>query len=393
MYNCQPPTPLLRPQTYSLTPTDDQSSQYAYTFARACGTDTTTIERGCKSDKLDEVVGHNPLVQYPGCQRTCRPVKAQPSYCIERLLGLSSVLLLRISFYIFQVSSASMAVSLVLTLLAAIMKPTGPIQQATTNTQFGFAPNLLGHPTLSLSCAICTVAYLHYSQMAKSRQRAVYEALRSSDQGLILDNAIVKDSIFTAYVMRTSDWAITMPLLAVEMLALAATPAVNGEVFTQASGSWAYEFCKLDGFLRSPGGALTDGSILAVTLLASFMILAGSTATLLTVPILPEWDYYDRRTTVQVYKTSIWSCGQLVSWALGCLCLLGLYVITFGVFVCYESKYRRTVYFFSLLWALYAVVFFLRSGGFIHVFIEEILYSLLDISSKSIFVMHLLLLQ
>ena len=334
----------------------------------------TTIEHDCKSNKVHDVV-----------------YRSHPCF-INHVLGLSNVLLLRISFYSFQVSSAAMVLSLVLTLLAAILKPIGPTQQAPFNTQFGFSANLLGHPTLSFSCAICTVAYLHYYQMAKSRKRAVYDALRS-DQGTVLENPGVKDSIFTVYVLRTSDWAITMPLLAIEMLTLAATPAVNGAVFTPDSGSWAYEFCRLDGFLRNPSGGLTDGSVLIVGLLASFMILAGSTATLLTVPILPEWDYYDRRTNVQEYKTYMWSCGQLVCFVVGCLCLVGIYVITFGVFSCYESKFTRTVYFFSLVWTLYPLVFFLRSAGLVNVFLEEILYSLLDISSKSIFALHLLLLQ
>lgn len=206
------------------------------------------------------------------------------------------------------------------------------------------------HPTLqyaaALSIAICGVAYVHYSAMTKQRLETV-KACRK--EGTLCDKKLAEDD-FIVTCMRYSDWLITMPLIALKLLALA----------------------------EEGNGVLDNDSILSahyiqalIAALSHIMILCGLAA------LLSVGDFEsicDDNKPIGLMRWGIY--------LLGVVCLVVVYLILFNTAESKESPYSPEVYGFALVWILYPIVFLMQMFGLACGVRKDILFCVLDVISK-----------
>ena len=216
----------------------------------------------------------------------------------------------------------------------------------------------LALPALSacLSFSICTVAYINYSSMATTRLRTVKVCEKKRKTGGCgggVWNAMQEDD-FAITCLRYSDWIVTMPLLALELLALAR-----------------------DGPVALPEGFLTWTQLDAfVAFLAFSMILCGLVALLA---------FEDFNTCGK--DTGTVACMRWLLYFTGVACLVGIYTILFSVSDASVSDHWVEVYGFSLTWTLYPIAFVAQMLG-LEGARKDIVYTVLDIISKPLLAVY-----
>jgi bacteriorhodopsin len=213
-----------------------------------------------------------------------------------------------------------------------------------------FLAHLKGNEALcysaGLSLAICTVAYINYSSMLKTRLRTIKACERNSPGKKC--EAMKHEDDFVITCLRYSDWLVTMPLLALKLLDLARdgpNPLVSSFLM------WK----QLEAFTAA---------------LAFVMILAG------LIALLAIGDFDSCRHDTRSLMTLRW-----MLYLVGVICLVGLYVILFLTSNETDSPHWVEVYGFSLVWTLYPLVFIAQMYGLCGM-TKDIFYAILDVISK-----------
>ena len=201
--------------------------------------------------------------------------------------------------------------------------------------------------TCTLSTAICGVAYMHYAMMTKSKL-----SLMGSDADYKTKYKQVNRHVT---LLRYSDWLMTMPLLALDIL----HKARNGG--TTLSDTLANEYIP----------TLVAG-------LAVLMIACGGLPVLLWGEI-HEYPEYDTQ----------WL--RVFFWFIGLGCLAGIYTILFLTALESDSTQQNEVFGFSLVWAVYPFVYLLdMTSGTMNDAPEmkDVAFAILDVVSKAFLALY-----
>ena len=234
--------------------------------------------------------------------------------------------------------------------------------QTATSAMLGAAVTSAGAVVLGYSSApllgpgVCIVAFLNYSAMAATRLRTV-KACRKMKR-ISTCNALKKEDDFVVTCLRYSDWLITMPMLAVEMLSLA-------------------QYKPMDGSAGDLPTWLQFDYMFAVVAITSFVMIACGFVSLLAVGDFESCKH-------DTLKTG------MIRWpllALGTVCLVVLYVILWMTAVYTKTPYLIEVIGFSGVWALYPVVFMMQTRVCVKIRTQhkDIAFAILDTISKALF--------
>jgi bacteriorhodopsin len=170
--------------------------------------------------------------------------------------------------------------------------------------------------TSTLSCGICGVAYIHYAMMSKRKM-----SLTRSDSAANANSYRIVNRHIT--LLRYSDWGVTMPLLALDLL----NKARNGGT-------------DLDDIL---------GNEYIPTLVAGLAVLMIAFGGL---PVLLWGEISD----YEKYKAQPL---RIVSYFVGLGCLGGLYSILFLTALQSDSTEQNEVFGFAMVWVCYPIVYLL----------------------------------
>ena len=203
-----------------------------------------------------------------------------------------------------------------------------------------------------LSLAICTVAYINYSSMLKTRLRTIKACNKNEKSYKCMQLRNEDDFVITC--LRYADWLITMPLLSLKLLDLAR-----------------------DGPKALEEGFLTWMNLEAfIGFLAFLMIFCG------LVALLAVGDFESCRQDTSRLMAIRW-CLYLV----GIVCLIGIYIILYMTSNQTDSTHWVEVYGFSLVWSLYPVAFFAQIIGLCGMK-KDIVYAILDVISKPLLAVY-----
>jgi bacteriorhodopsin len=245
----------------------------------------------------------------------------------------------------FQATSSAM--------LGAAVLSCAAIQSVSSNSSVTFAPKYM-----IFAPAVCIVAFLNYNAMTTTRIRTIHACNQLDNPEKC--NALEQDDDFMITCLRYSDWLISMPLLAVEMVQLA----------LMSPDSYA-----LVNRLDTLPGILQSDYIYAIVSALAFGMIGFGFISVLSYGDYELWDTESATArTIRVFLLT-----------LGLLCLIGLYIIIFWITSLTGTPYVVEIVGFSLVWLLYPIVFILQMFHTISVASKDIAFAVFDVIAKALF--------
>jgi len=203
-----------------------------------------------------------------------------------------------------------------------------------------------------LSLAICTVAYINYSSMLKTRLRTIKAC--NKQENVQKCKQLQNEDDFVITCLRYADWLVTMPLLSLKLLDLARDgPKSLEEGFL----TWM----NLEAFVGFLAFLMIFNGLVALLAVGDFQACHQDTARLMAI----RWGLY----------------------LVGVLCLVGIYIILYMTSNQTDSTHWVEVYGFSLVWSLYPIAFLAQIVGLCGTK-KDIAYAILDVISKPLLAIY-----